>query len=194
MSGAEFDALVGDIRAHGLREPIVLHEGMILDGRNRYRACGAAGVEPAFEDWDQDGTAAGCKNETVSFLSAQAYVVSKNLHRRHLNDQERAFIAAELPSLKRGPVARQRSDSAKATPLSTAEAAELLNVSKFKVVDAKTVLHGGTKDEVAAVKAGDAALRTIAKQILLTRHATELRQLYDSEAKRLIERRAQGLW
>ena len=45
LVGAEFDALVDDIAANGLRDPIVLHNGMILDGGNRAAACDAAGVE-----------------------------------------------------------------------------------------------------------------------------------------------------
>ena len=39
LVGAEFDALVNDIAANGLRDPIVLHNGMILDGGNRAAAC-----------------------------------------------------------------------------------------------------------------------------------------------------------
>jgi hypothetical protein len=38
IEGADFDALVADIKAHGLAEKIVMHEGRPLDGRNRWRA------------------------------------------------------------------------------------------------------------------------------------------------------------
>ena len=49
MSGDQFQELVEDVKANGLRTPIVLFEGEILDGRNRYRACAIADVEPCFE-------------------------------------------------------------------------------------------------------------------------------------------------
>jgi hypothetical protein len=72
VDGAEFGELVGDIRVHGLVQPIVRFEGKILDGRNRYRACQHVGVEPRYVEWDGE--------------SPTAYVLSLNLHRRHLTD------------------------------------------------------------------------------------------------------------
>jgi hypothetical protein len=49
--GAEFDRLVADVAKHGLHNEITLYQGKILDGRNRYRWCLAAGVEPRFKQF-----------------------------------------------------------------------------------------------------------------------------------------------
>lgn len=78
--GAEFDALVADIRANGLRQAIVLHGDMILDGGNRYRACLEAGVNPHFEHYEGD--------------SIVSFVLSANLHRRHLSAGQQAAIVS----------------------------------------------------------------------------------------------------
>ena len=95
LSGADFDALVADIKVHGLRIPIVLHDGKILDGRNRHRACIRAGVEPRFEDFD------GTSDEAL------ALVVSLNLARRHLTTPQRAVLALQLLPMER-EMAQQR--------------------------------------------------------------------------------------
>ncbi|TCG09326.1 hypothetical protein BZM27_05865 [Paraburkholderia steynii] len=78
--GAEFEALKADIVANGLRQPIVVHDGMILDGGNRYRACIEAGIEPSTVEFDG--------GNLVSF------VLSANLHRRHLSEGQHAAIVA----------------------------------------------------------------------------------------------------
>jgi len=85
LSGEEFDALTNDIAEHGLRDPICLHtDGSIIDGRNRYRACLAAGVKPDFYTFD------GTDAELLP------YVLSLNLHRRHLNPTQLGFVGAEV--------------------------------------------------------------------------------------------------
>lgn len=48
IDGEDWTRFVDDVRAHGLKHDIVLHEGQILDGRNRYRACVEAGIAPRF--------------------------------------------------------------------------------------------------------------------------------------------------
>jgi|SRR5262249_18873475 len=50
MEGEEFDALVADIKANGLREKIDLYQGKIVDGRNRYRALRRLGIDPSADD------------------------------------------------------------------------------------------------------------------------------------------------
>ena len=81
--GAEFAALVDDIKARGLVHPIVLYENRILDGRDRYRACRRAGVAPRYETFNGDDPV--------------AYVISANILRRHLTRaQIREVIAREI--------------------------------------------------------------------------------------------------
>jgi DNA modification methylase len=85
MGDEEYNALVADIKAHGLLEPVWTYQGKIIDGRNRYKACSDAGVEPQFRAWNGNG-------------SLVEFVVSLNLKRRHLTSSQKAMVALEVES------------------------------------------------------------------------------------------------
>ena len=84
MSESELMEMAADIKEHGQREPITLYRGKVLDGRNRIAACAIAGVEPRTTEYSgpDDGVL--------------GYVISANLHRRHLTAGQRAMLAAQL--------------------------------------------------------------------------------------------------
>lgn len=139
VDGREFDELVEDIAAHGVREAVWLYEGAILDGRNRYRASAIAGVDCPMREYLGDDPA--------------AFVVSLNLRRRHLSESQRSLVSAHLANMRQGA----RTDiehSASLPEVSQAEAAALLNVSERSLRTAKTVLEQGAPELVAAVEAG----------------------------------------
>jgi ParB-like chromosome segregation protein Spo0J len=88
MADDELRALADDIRKNGLLDKIVVYEGQILDGRNRLKACKLAGVKPAFQS---------ASVGRVTDQELLVYVLSCNLHRRHLTaEQKREVIAAVL--------------------------------------------------------------------------------------------------
>src|SRR5262249_17578101 len=133
VEGAEFDELVADIKVHGLHEAIVLYEDKILDGRNRYRACLAAGIDPTFTAYTGD--------DPIS------YVISLNLRRRHLDESQRAMVAAKLATLQLG-------DNQHSEGPSIEEASPLLNVGHASVERAKTVQRAGAPELVQRVERG----------------------------------------
>ena len=128
MQGAEFSALVNDIRTHGQREPIITHDGMILDGGNRYAACVQAGIKPV--------TIPYAGTDLVSF------VLSANLHRRHLSAGQHAAIVASAQEWgrahKRGGD-RKSDQSSRSDFDSVAKRAEAAGVHRATQMRADTV-------------------------------------------------------
>jgi hypothetical protein len=83
MNPEEFEALKANIAAHGQREPIWTYQGKVIDGRNRLKACQELGVTPMTREWDGQG-------------SLTAFIVSLNLHRRHLTSSQRAACGVDV--------------------------------------------------------------------------------------------------
>ena len=167
MSDDEFEALKSDMKAHGQREPIVLHEGRIVDGRNRYRACQELKLVPNTRDWDGVG-------------SLVSFIISSNLHRRHLTSSQRAAVALEIePMLAAEAKVRQEqhggtapgkkhlgkelpkcSDDGKAAE----QAAKLTGTNRQYVADAKK-LRDEAPEQFALVKAGLATIPTAKRAV-----------------------------
>jgi ParB-like chromosome segregation protein Spo0J len=137
----EFRELKEDIRKNKLHVPIMTYEGKILDGRGRYNAC----VELA-----KEGVETNFRTDLYTGPDPRRYVVSANVKRRHLNESQRALIAAQLATFAHG------GDRSKASidALTQKEAAELLNVSEPSVERAVKVLKNGAPALVQAVKDG----------------------------------------
>ncbi len=165
MEGKELQDLAADIKANGLRSPITLYQGEVLDGRNRLRACEIAGIEPRFQTWP-----------AVPGKSPIDYVVSLNLHRRHLDASQRAMVAAGLvPLFAEEAKERQRaaggshSESVRANlpeaGRAREKAAAAVNVSPRLVADAVKVSREAPPEMGEAVKAGKVAVSKAAKEI-----------------------------
>jgi N6-adenosine-specific RNA methylase IME4/ParB-like chromosome segregation protein Spo0J len=143
IEGEDFAALVADIKAHGVHEPIWIYQGQIIDGRNRYRAARLAGIDCPMREYIGDNPV--------------AFVVSLNLKRRHLNESQRAMVAARLATLQRGD--NQHSPIGET---SQAQAAELLNVGKRSVERAREVRERGAPELQAAVERGQVSVSAAA--------------------------------
>jgi hypothetical protein len=88
MPDDELQTLAHDIKANGLRNPIIIVNGKVLDGRNRLLACKLAGVRPEFQPRNAERLG-----------SPVTWVLSQNLHRRQLTATQRAFVAVEAEKL-----------------------------------------------------------------------------------------------
>ncbi|CAM5403133.1 hypothetical protein AFEL58S_02067 [Afipia felis] len=173
MSPQEHAELVADMRTNGFRrgEEIILHDGLILDGRNRYRAAIAAGLISEDEDprhYSADGAPGGLKSIFVKFLPDRdgdplKWVLAKNLHRRHLNESQRAMVAARLATMEQGRPAASPDDKPANLPVKQAEAAQTLNVSERLVRSAKVVQQHAAPELKRAVDEGKLAVSAAAQ-------------------------------
>ena len=153
LGSDDMKALAEDIRINGLQQPVTLHKGQVLDGRNRMVACVIAGVDPRFTEFKENG------------VSATQWVISQNLHRRHLTVGQRTKIAVEaLTQLEAEAKERQGerndisanlrgSDGRKAAE----QAADLVGVSARSVETAKK-LKNDDPEEFEAMASGKKTL------------------------------------
>ncbi len=169
--------LAADIKAHGLHESIKVFQGKILDGRNRYLACAAAGVTPTCED--------------VNPPDPVAFVFSRNFHRRDLTPSQRAMLGdkarahyaeqarqrQEMTQIKDGqpPVVEKCAPPEKHVEngKSRDQAARAVGVSNRTVDKARAVRENGVRELQQAVEQGKLDVSKAAKLAALPRETQE---------------------
>ena len=141
----KFGELCDDIAENGLLNSIVLYEGKILDGRNRYKACVEAGVEPTFTEYEGDGPT--------------GHAISLNNMRRDLNPSQRAMVAEKLANLSHGGDRKSdQSSSVSLDSVSQSDAAEQMGVSRTLVQKARRVKSGADQGITDMIEGGDLTL------------------------------------
>jgi ParB-like chromosome segregation protein Spo0J len=175
MGGSEMSEFVADVQDNGLREPIeyIEHNGhkIIVDGRNRLRACRLTGRRPKFVECPVKGEA-----------RLLEYVWSKNLFRRHLTASQRAQVAASHQVLcdviyrsnakkrkateGRPKKSAKKTGAQKTTSKKSHEAlAEVAKVSPATMKRALAVQKSGNEKLIKEVKAGTKSVSKAAKEV-----------------------------
>ncbi|MBL4884962.1 MAG: hypothetical protein JKY95_10565 [Planctomycetaceae bacterium] len=152
MDAEQYSGLKEDIELNGCKEDIVLWRGKIIDGRNRLKACQEIGIEAPFTELADDA-------------DPWEYVISANMHRRHLSASQRAMVASKIADLKRGGD-HQSEESKSQNCVLVEDAAKSLNVSERSVTSANQVRERGSDELIEAVESGSisvAKAATIAK-------------------------------
>ena len=133
MEPEELEALTKDIAEHGQHEVIILYQGKVLDGWHRYQACIAAGRTP----------------ETANLPVGEdpvAFVLSHNLHRRHLSQGQAALAVVTCNSWRK--VGRPQNNPAIVAELTTKELAKQAGTGTRTIERAKTVAETDLADKV----------------------------------------------
>lgn len=143
----ELQKMAKSIAKKGQVLPIILYEGKILDGRNRYKACGIAGVEPRIEEYTGD--------DPIGLIA------SLNDHRRHDDVTERAMVGARMANLVHGGQGgKLKSSTETLSPIITIDrAAELSGSSRANIKRAKPIVTTGIPELQDMVDAGDVSIR-----------------------------------
>lgn len=163
MEGEEFEDLKKDIAENGLLEPGLTFEGKLIDGRNRYRACQELGISFPTKGLETD--------------TPLTYIVSVNLHRRHLTSGQRAIISLDaLPLLEVEAKVRLVTSTGGAEPRPTeifpeaekgearAKAADLFQTNPHYVSDVK-MLKQEAPDLIDEIMSGDMSIEKAKKEL-----------------------------
>lgn len=142
MSADDFQALKDSIEHIGVRNPITLFEGMVIDGWHRYNAA---------NELDMD-----CPSVDLGDVDPRDFVLAQNKARRHVTQAQLAMATAAVYEWR--PNGGNHSALSAECVKSTKELAEVAGVGVRSIEQAKTVQTKAAPEVVEAVKRGEIGL------------------------------------
>jgi len=174
MDESELRELANDIYENGQEDPVVLAYGQILDGRNRALAFDILETEHPDEDWTPDYE--DITSVIASGVDPLQYVLSKNLHRRHLTTGQKALIGVKIKEIEADRAKARREANLKTgnkspdpelIPEREGDARDLaaksLGISGKSIDAAEAVTEHGVPELQEAVRQGKVAVTPAAK-------------------------------
>ena len=158
----EINLLAQDIKTNGLMYPITLYGDKIIDGRNRYKACELAGVEPFFTEYTG--------NDPLQ------YVISLNLKRRHLNPSQIDALTEKIANMRQG----ERTDiepSATLQKVSVKQACALTGGSERGVQYVREIKKKAP-ERIAEIESGRVTIHNVLKDIKDTEKRQEISERF----------------
>jgi len=143
-SAQELDGLERDLVRDGCRDPLVLWrqevgDAVLLDGHNRYQICAKHGLPFSTVVLDLPSRA-----------HAMIWVCENQLHRRNLNETQRAMMGDRIATRRQGA----RTDLSPIGEMSQAQAAKLMNVGERSIQRAGVVRQHGSPKLIEASRGG----------------------------------------
>jgi ParB-like chromosome segregation protein Spo0J len=129
----EFDDLRADINQFGQMFPVITCNGVIIDGRARWRACTMLDRKPKIEERD------------LSEMQILDFVISANVHRRHLTKSQIAVIVG-LPYMR---------EKAKLVAAEKAEKNRIEKLNRGKVSSPRPLTYRGSHESKTAKQTAD---------------------------------------
>jgi ParB-like chromosome segregation protein Spo0J len=179
MDGQEFDELVQDIKANGLIEPVWLtRDRLLLDGRNRYRACAEAGAELQYRIYEG--------SDPIGFA------VSLNLKRRHLTEGQKAMLGLKVeehyssqstvgrPKKEEAEIVADRPQLSTEDRKSRSKAAKAVGSKSRNITKAKRIKKHAP-DLAEKVESGELALDKAEKQV-----SRRIKDAEEQEAREIV--------
>lgn len=133
MSDSDFQALQDSIMNIGVQMPIVIFEGQVIDGWNRYRAATALGMDCPTTPFDES-------IDPVEFVKAM------NDARRHITGSQRAIAIVAIHGWK--PAGRPQNNVEVTSTLTQEAMAAEAGVSKKTIQQAQAAQKAGLADKV----------------------------------------------